>query len=280
MKGRIIKAFVTVVSFMFISEVFFVVIHFVVIDKYQRITDNLVSEYQLSKDTSELVNSFYDLIQYSNDQKRVQDFKDNLENLQTLLAKLDTNLANNDSWTVYQGVKNTINVVISEVNKGNEEISAGNFSEVTASYLKAVQNNNYVRENTGGLLLKELENVKVLQAEIAITKFWSELFGLILCAVSIIGSLLYARYSIKKINEPVRRLNESLKKINAGNFDERVGGDLDAGENEMTTLAKSIDSIRLLLKNNAQKSEAKDGRFVESKNIIDNERPGADRVKE
>jgi methyl-accepting chemotaxis protein len=267
MKGRIVKAFLTIISFLLVSEIYFLVIHFVVTEKYQGIADNLVSEYELSKDTSELVNSFYDLIQYSNDEKRVQIYRNNLAKLQALLAKLDNNLVNNDSWTVYQGVKNTINVVIGESNKGIEDISAGNFSEVTANYLKAAQDNNFVKENTGSLLLKELENVKVLQGEIAKTKFWSELIGFILCLAAIVGSLLYANFCANKMVVPMLRLSESVKKISAGKYDEKIDVDLMVGKNEMADLVRSIDSIRLTLKENIKKTKADEPRLAEKEKM-------------
>ncbi len=264
MKKKIIKAFLTVISFLLISEIFFVVTHFIVTDKYQRITDNMVSEYQLSKDTTDVVNSFYDLIQYSNDRERVLAFQGNLSKLQTLLGKLDKSLADGASWTVYLGVKNTINLVISEVNSGVENISAGNFSEVTSYYLKAAQDNNFVRENTGTLLLKELESVETAQADIKKTKFWSEMVGLILCLAAVLGSFLYARFCANKMVEPMQRLTESIKKIGEGNYDENIK----IGSDEMADLDKSLAVIASLLKDNAKKIKTKEAQLNESQKYI------------
>lgn len=199
MKARIFKAFLTVIALLTISEAFCLVIHFVMAEKYERVIGDLVSEYQLSKKSTDLVNSFYDLIQYSNDAQRNEVFKGNLESLNSLLAKLDKNLAGSDSWPIYLGAKNTINTVIGDVNKGVGDNLAGNFSEVTADYLKATNDNIFVRENTGNLLLKELENVEKQQADMDKIRFWSELFSAILFTVVALGCLLYAFYFAKNI---------------------------------------------------------------------------------
>jgi capsular polysaccharide biosynthesis protein len=201
MRAKVTKAFLTVISALLISEAFFLVIHFVIADKYQRMTENLVSEYRLSKKTSELVDSFYDLIQYSNDQQRISAFNDNLNGLQALLAKLDKDLAGRDSWTLYLGTKNTISVVIDEVNNGVKNISAGNFSEVTAGYLTATKYNNFVRENTSNLVLKELEIAAEAQTELTQTKFWSELTSLVLFSAIALGCVLYAFSFSKQLEE-------------------------------------------------------------------------------
>jgi hypothetical protein len=198
-KNKITKALLSVIAVLLASEAFFAVIHFVIADKYQRMNNNLVSEYLLNKETSDLVNSFYDLIQYSNDQKRVTAFKDNLNNLRVLLSKLDKDLANNESWASYIGTKNTVNAVIEEATKGVDNISAGNFSEVTSNYLKAAEYGNFVKQNTGALLLKELESAEKTRVRIAETRFWSETAALVINLLVAIACILYSLSFSKKI---------------------------------------------------------------------------------
>ena len=212
MRAKIIKAFLAVVASFLISGAFLLAMNAIIISRYQRAADDLVSEYQLTKDTSNLVSSLFDLIQYSNDTERVASFKRNLNELQALLSKLDKNLANSDSWAVYLGARNTVNVVVGIVNKGFDDISVGNFSEVTATYLKAVDNSEFVKENTGSLLLKELESVEKAQAALAKVRFWGDLIGIALFLVVAIGSVAYAVSFSRAIIEQASRTPEARKK--------------------------------------------------------------------
>ncbi len=275
MKGKIIKAFLTIISLLLISETFFLVTNFFVTNKYQQITDNLVSEYRLSKETSLLVSSFYDLIQYSNDDNRVRAFKNNRENLKALLSKLDQNLTGDNSWAVYLGVKNTINSVINEANTGVDNISAGNFTEVTNNYLKAAQDDNFVKENTGTLLLKELEGIESTQADIAKTKYWSELIGLVLFGLVALGSVLYSFLFLKKLISPLRRLAKFAKKIGAGDYSESLDVDLKTGGDELATLAESLDTIAASLKSDDKKIKTREKQLIETQKFLSGEAEAA-----
>jgi methyl-accepting chemotaxis protein len=272
MKNKIVKAFLTIVSVLVISEIYLLVSHYIITSKYLQTTDSLISEYQLVDNSSKLVNSFYDLIQYSNDQERIRTFKSRIDDLQVLLNKLDASLAGSDSWTIYLGVKNTVNVVISDVNKGLEDMSAGNFSGITASYFKAASDNNFVRDNASNLLLKELESVKATQDKVAKTDFWSEIIGLLLFIAVIIGSLLHSFSFSKKLTDPLLKLTQFAKKISSGDFEEKMDADLKTESTEVATIAESLESIAGTLKDGVKKIKAKDEQLAQTiKNLTGHE---------
>lgn len=268
MKSKAIKAFLALISALLISEAFFIAIHFAVVGEYQRVNDNLVSEYRLTKVTSGLVDSFYDLIQYSNDSRRIAAFRTNLSELKALLDKLDVRLAGTDSWAVYSGVKNTVNMVIGDVNKGLEDISAGNFSDVTNDYLKAAKDNIFVRENTSALLVRELEGVERSQAKLLQTKFWSETIGLALLAAAFLGSLLYAFYFSKKSAEPIQRITQYAKSLASGNYEDKIDAGLKSGNDEASSLAGSLETMAASLKENAKKMKDKDDQLAHIHGVL------------
>ncbi len=202
MRSKIFRAFLTTIVALAISEAFLIGAHFIIAEKYARISDNLVSEYMLTEKTSSLVESFYDLIQYSNDRKRLEAWQANLRSLEELIAKLDANLAYGSSWPVYVGVKNTVNTVVDDVNKGVADLSAGKFTEVTALYLKAAKDRDFVRDNACNLLLKELSGVEAAREDMNKTRFWSEVTGIALFLAVLIGSLIYSSRFAKKISGP------------------------------------------------------------------------------
>jgi len=268
MKTKIFKALLTIISALLISEVFFIAAHYVIVDKYQQVTDTLVSEYQLSKDTTNLVDSFHDLIQYNNDKNRSLLYTSNLDALQKLLAKLDANLTDNSSWAYYLEVKNTIETIINKVNKGFNDISAGNFSDVTDIYLTVAQENIYVKENTGNLILQELRNVEALQPAVASTKYWSELTGIALFIAIVLGCLLYALAFSAKLAGTLRRLAELSVTISSGQYEKDIDEDLMKGGGELAMLADSLNSLKIRLKDDADKIKAKDAQLVQTAKFL------------
>ncbi len=257
MEKKIVKGFVTVIAALIIAEAFFIVAFFSITEKYRQITDNLISEYELSQNSTALVNSFYDLIQYSNDQERVKTLKNTQDKLQGLLAKLDVRLAGTDSWTAYLGTKNTINVVINDVKSGIDDNLAGNYSQVTEDYLTIVKYNNFVKDNISGLLLKELGGMEAAQADLENIKFWSALCGIILFAIVVAGSIVYAILFSKKIAAPLQRLGEFAKNINGGNFEKKLDDGFKEENNDLAPLAESLEAISRTLKNDIKKIKDK-----------------------
>jgi signal transduction histidine kinase len=268
LKAKILTAFLTVIAVLFISEAFIFVMHFAVVKKYQKITDNMVSEYRIIETTSNLVGSFYDLIQYANNKQRIDTYNNNLGILQTLLAKLDKNITDSGSWTVYLGAKSTVNSVIEESNRGVAAILAGNFSEVTANYADANQKNNFVRENTANLLLQELAYTEKLQADIVKTQLWSEIIGLILFAGILIGCLWYSLSFSKKLINPLVKLTKLAKVIGNGNLEANVENVLLKGDDEVASLANSFNSMVLSLKDNIKKLKEYNAQLIKTKKIV------------
>jgi signal transduction histidine kinase len=267
-KVKLLTAFLTIIAIMFISEAFFVVMHFVVVKRYQEITDNMVSEYQLIETTGNLVNSFYDLIQYSEDQQRMNNYLYNLSTLRSLLSKLDNSITDIESQTVYLGVKNTINGVIDETSQGVSSISIGNFSEVTSFYKEANQDNNFVRENTTNLLLKELGYIEKLQGDIARTQALSEIIGISLFILMFIGCLWYSLFFSQSLISPLLKLTRLAKVIGSGNLRADVENDLLRGDDEVASLAHSFNAMVFSLKENIRKLKEKNNQLIKTQKII------------
>jgi signal transduction histidine kinase len=267
-KAKLLTAFLTVIAVLFIAEAFNSAMNYILINQYQKITDSMISEYRIIETTSNLVNSFYDLIQYASDKERLNIFNNNLTALKNLLAKLDKNISDSGSWTVYLGVKSSVNGVVNETNKGVAAILAGNFSEVTNYYNIANQKNNFVKENTSNLLLKELEYTEKLQSNISRTQLWIQIIGLILFFSVFFGCLWYSLSFSKTFINPLLKLTKLAKIIGDGNLEANVESNLLKGSDEVASLANSFNSMVLSLKANIKKLKEYNAQLIKTKKIV------------
>lgn len=279
-KFKIVAAFLTVIAVLSISEAFFFAMHFAVVKRYQNITDNMVSEYRLIGNASDLVDSFHQLIQYANDQQRKDVYDNNLAVLQALLAKLDKNITNGDSWTVYLGVKSTINGVIDETKKGVAAILSGNFSEVTVYYLKASQKNGFVKDNAANLILKELSYVEKLQADIVKIQSWSEIIGLILFFAVIFGCLGYSLYFAQRLISPLLKLTKFAKAVSGGNLEIGLDESLKKGGDEAASLANYFSATVSSLQDNIKKLKEGNAQLVKIKKTVLSQKLQIDELNE
>jgi signal transduction histidine kinase len=268
MRRKILTAFLTVISILFISEAFFFAMHFVVIKKYQEVVTNVISEYRLIGDTSSVVNSYYSLIQYANDQQRLNDYNNNLVALKDLLLELDKNITDSDSWTVYVGVKSTIESVVEETDKGVADITAGSFSNVTDYYSEANKKNSFVKDNTANLLLKELGYVERLQNNIFKIQLVSEVVGLILFIVMLLCCVWYAFLFSRKISDPLLKLAKSAKALGGGDWKIKIDDNLKKNGDEAAELANSLDVIAVSLRNGAKRIKDCSVQLDKNKKII------------
>jgi hypothetical protein len=143
-KYKILSAFLIIISVLVIAETFFVVMHFVTIKKYQDITDNMISEYQVWETSTNLINSFNDLVKYANDKSRFEKYNADRTGLLALLAKLDNSITNPASQVAYLGLKNSVNIVLSNCDSGVAAIFQEKFDDVTDSYNTANHQNSFV----------------------------------------------------------------------------------------------------------------------------------------
>lgn len=268
MKAKILTAFLMVISVLFISEAFFFVMHFIVVREYQRITDNVVSEYRLIDTTSNLVNSFYDLIQYSNDQQRMNAFNENLTTLQSLLSKLDSSITDSSSWAVYSGVKSTINGVVEKSKKGVDAVLTGNFSTVTPYYQEANQKNGFVKDNAANLILMELGHVEESQARVYRIQKYSEVVGLTLFLLVLLYSFWYALSFSQRLAGHLSKLVEWSKAVSGGNFEAEIDKSLKIENGELAKLSETLTAIETSLMESGKKVKDYEGKISKAKKII------------
>lgn len=245
------------------------VMDFVIIKKYENLTNTMIVEYKLIETTTNLIESFHKLIKYINDPIKINQFIDVRKELKTLLTILDENITDYDSLIIYFGLKNTINDVIFECDRGVNAALEGNYSEITTRYDTANRKNVFVRENTASLLLKQLEYIKNLQTQIARTQLLTQIITLILFFIVVTGCVIYSILFSKKLISPLVNLTKLAKVIESGNLKATVSKDLLQGNDEIAVMANSFNAMIFSLRNNIQKLQEYNTRLIEAKQQIE-----------
>jgi signal transduction histidine kinase len=267
-KFKILTAFLIVISVLVVSEIFFIFMHFVTIKRYQDITDNMVSEYQVIENTTDLINSFNNLVKYASDNARINNYNDTRTILMNLLDKLDKTITNPDSRIAYLGLKNTVNIVIAACDNGVAEVFQGNFVDITNNYNTANHQNLFVQQNTATLILKELKYTESIRTEIVRTQTLIEIIGLTLFAAVMIGCIWYSFAFSRRLISPLVSLTKLAKVIESGNLSAAAGKDLTRGTDEIGSLARSFNSMVGSLNDNIRQLRNYNETLIRTKKIV------------
>ena len=234
--------------------------------------DNMVSEYKIIDSSTKFIESYKTFIKYSSDQKMVKQLETDRNELQALISKLDADIIDYDSRVAFNGVENTINDLIAEIDKGTNNIRQGNFSEVTDSYDAANKKNVFVKENTTNLLLKQLEYAKNLQTEIERVRLLTQIISLFLFIGVSAGCIWYAISFSKELVTPLSNLSNLAKVIEGGDLNAVVDKGLLKGNDEVASLANSFNTMIFFLRNNIQKLQEYNLEIKNSRNHLKSEK--------
>jgi signal transduction histidine kinase len=267
-KFKILTAFLVVIAVLFISEVFFVFMHFATIKRYQDITDNMISEYQVIENTTNLINSFNNLVKYASDKDRINNYNGTREILLALLAKLDKTITNPESQIAYLGLKNTVSIVLTDCDNGVAQVFQGNFVDITNNYNAANHQNYFVQQNTATLILKELKYTESLRAEITRTQALIVVIGLIFFALVMLSCVWYSFSFSRRLILPLTKLTRLAKIIEKGNLNATVEADLLAGSDEVASLANSFNTMVGSLRSNIKQLREYNQALIKTKRIV------------
>ncbi len=272
LRSKILASFLAVIAILMITGGFFVALNFMLINKYEVIMSNMVNEYKLIEKTQSLTESFNNLVKYIHDGKRLEAFLKNRNELQDLLISLDSSIEDERSFAVYLGVRNIVKTIMTDAENGVNAMLAGDHLAVNDYYQSINQNNNFVKENTGSLLLLEIELLKINQEEIIKTRNLIEMTAISLFFLMIILSIFYAFRFSDRLVEPLEKLSATAKKIVSGKIYTDVDRNIMQGKDEISSLAVSFDKMLWYLRNNISELKRFNEEIRESRNQINTEK--------
>jgi len=271
-RKKLITSFFAVIIILVISNGFFIVMDSIIIQRYSAIMDNMISEYKIIGVSTDFIESFKTLIKYSTDQKTIDQLNTDRSELQAILKKLSTNIADYESQVALNASANTINDLITVIDVGVTDILQGNFSEVTNSYDAANKKNAFVKENTVDLLLKQLEYAKNLQTEIEFVRWLTQIISLLLFIGIGTGCIWYAFSFSKELVSPLSDLTNLAKVVEGGDLTAVVDKELLKGNDEVASLANSVNTMIFFLRNNIQKLQEYNLEIKNSRNHLKSEK--------
>jgi PAS domain S-box-containing protein len=269
---KILSAFLLIISFLAISEGFLLAVNLNIINKYNRISDNLISEYKLIGATSNLSESFKSVIKYPSDIEKKQKFDNDYQGLEALVVGLDAAISDPNSRFIYFGLRSTINNLFNEINHGIYITSTGNYSDISEHYNNVDRLNGFVKENTSQLILAQLAYIEVLETRIDSVQLLSEVMAILVFIFVVIGCIWYSISFSKKLVSPLFNLTKLAKDIEGGNLQASMDKKILLGNDEVASLANSFNAMTIFLRNNISQLQSYNLKIEESRNRLKSEK--------
>ncbi|MDA3802953.1 MAG: PAS domain-containing sensor histidine kinase [Patescibacteria group bacterium] len=251
-KEKIISAFFLIISILVISGTFFVILNFVLIKNYERIMENLLSQYQIIEKTQSVTESFRNITNYYND-SRVSEFENITEDLENHLVRVDNSIEDKENFATYFGLRSTVTSLIKDAKIG---VNLAEEKKLINSglYLENVQEKNrFVKDTTGILILAEIETLESIQDDIYKTRKLIETTATFVFVIVILFSIFYAlRFSDKLIN-PLYKLTQKAKLVKNGDLNINVNEKEFKEYQEIYTLSSSFETMVKSLKDSIYK---------------------------
>lgn len=271
-KKKILVSFFAIIAVLLISEGFFVAMDRLILSKYRSLSSNMISEFTLIGDISNLVYSFDKRIKSPSNSAEINRFNDFYTDTKNILASLDKSIVNNKSRIVFNGLENNINDVLFDIEIGVSNLAAGNYLEAVSRYETANRKNTFVQENVNKLLLAEFEYAKNLQVEIDKINLVSGLLAILLLILTTAGCVWYAFFFSGKLILPLVKLTKLAWVIEGGNLDVEVDKALLQGNDEFAILANAFHTMIISLKSSVKKLQEYNTEIKNSRNHLKSEK--------
>ncbi len=242
-----ISTLLTVIILSFVALLIVVVAAYSsLLNRYQQINSNIIYEQKLKDGVWSIVEKCY------NDFKTgdFTEYEEELKNVRNIEKILDEKTRyDKDTAAAYQGVKNSLNLVISNVDEAKrnweDNNGLGNNSAFFDTFATQFE---FVKQNITDLILIENRNIATVSQEINAAQTSLDLVFTLISTLVISISFFYALNIIKKITDPITSLTLTAKKIANGNIDINVEKKLLGITDEMGSLSQSINQMVLSLR--------------------------------
>jgi signal transduction histidine kinase len=241
-RTRLVSVFIVVIAFMVAVNAVFLVLHFSIVRKYEKITKNMFLEYRVIETVDKLTQTHYQLVK-SMSKELLQEYNQQRAEIGSLFFYLDKTITYGESKIMYRGMKNVIHNIIDDCDVSLANALKGNVFESLQIYAEVSRKNYYVKDNFANLILKELEYTNVLQSSFQKVHFLVLTSSVILLVLVAAGCIAYAFIFSRKFTEPLERLSNVARNITKGDLSVKVDERLLKEEDEIGILAGSFNSM-------------------------------------
>jgi signal transduction histidine kinase len=243
------------------------VFHLVIVNKYQEIENNIFLQYSLINSTKEIITNYNDY--------RNAPIPDNLEKYSTIhkniidtISILKQEIVNDDSRQLLVIVENTIKNILAETDEGIKNIKENDILNTSLHYSEANRKFDFVKENTGNLILNEIDYSRVLEQSIQKIHKLIIILGGILFLIIIFSSVALSIFWARKLVSPLIEIILTAKAIAGGNLETHIHEKLLNRKDEIGDLTNAFNDMTIKLKDSRAKLEAQIKEIEESKLAI------------
>lgn len=249
LRSKLLRAFFVVIAIFAIPNMAMLASYFVLVGSYQKISENIVSEYRLTRATNDIVSAYNVYFKQPNRTNRSL-YSAKKDEVFALIKRLDTIVTNRNSASQYEGLKNTIYSVIEKTDAAIVSLDQGDIIGTTALQNEASRRYSFAEANATTLIMSELSYAQTLQSQ-AERLYFAITIGIVLALIIvIISSIIYSIRFAKKITGPLIKLTELAKNITKGNLKLNVDKRLIDKETEIGVLADSFNKMLQNLRKN------------------------------
>jgi PAS domain S-box-containing protein len=270
-KKKLLVSFFAIIFILFISEVFSVVMNRIILSKHEVLSDNMIAEYELIEKSSNLVESFNQIIKSPTDTTGIDNFNLIYADIKQLLPKIDHIIVYGDSQVIFHRLENNINDMFFDIEIGINDLNSNNYLDASSRYEEAKRKNEFVRENVTNLLLKELEYAKKLHGAVEQVQIIIQIIVILLFLIATAGCIWYAVTFSKKFVSPLIKLTKLAKVIEGGNS-ATTDPALLKGVDEVSSLTNSFNSMVASLKSSISKLQEYNLEIKKSHSLLEIER--------
>ncbi len=278
LKTKIITSFLLVITILFVFNVFFFISHFAMIKRYKDISNNMLSEYKLIELTGDLARACDTRAADAKQTEKINEYRAIRAEISLIFSRLNQTIINEKSQIAYLDLKKIINDLISDCDEGLS-VLADEPGLAAADYFYVAQKQAILAQETAtNLILHELEYVEELQKKINHTQLWLNLIGGAFWLLVIITCVIYSFRFSKKIIEPLVSLTDLAKKVESGDLSATVDqkllhifqgrGDLLQGNDEISSLANSFNTMLFSLRTNIEKLKEYNEKLIKARKQV------------
>lgn len=222
----------------------------------QRIIETMTREYSIITLTDNVISAYNDAVKNPGDAGVQAAYQTARSSALEVITSLKNEVVSADSQAVLIGVENTVMRVINECDAGLQEVKGGNLLNLSAHFVTANSNNDFVRDNTRTLLQKELEYLSRIQENSKRVYLYTIIGSAGLFVVFLFGMLIFANSFSKQLVSPIEKLSQNAKQISGGDMDVVIDQKLLEQKDEVGILSESFASMLRTI--NSKIAELKD----------------------
>ncbi len=215
---KIISSFLLVVALLVVSLVSVFFFHVTSLQEYKAISNTLILENALTDHVTELLEAYTAVSVAPLSTDRVDAYLGHKQSIDDTFQELDKVIVSSDSRVAYQGLKNIIVGIITDLEKGRIAIVNGDIVRASEFYSDGLYKKSFVETNVTLLVLHELRYLQEIEQEIK-ERYNQQLFiiggwVLVLVLVTIVYAIIFAR----SITVPIKILSRASKKVSDGDY--------------------------------------------------------------